>query len=376
MADRTAADQQGELDRSDERFRLLVESVVDYAIFMLDTDGYIQSWNRGAERLKGYTEDEIIGQHYSVFYPEEYREQRLPERLLREAREQGRTDHRGWRVKKDGSRFWAHVVITALRENGELTGFAKVTRDMTAAHEAREERERALERQREALEQLEEMDEWRRDFISSITHDLRSPVLSILGFVRLLREGDAEEEEREAFYERIEANAESLETLIDHLRTHALLEAGQITIDPRPVPLDGIVQRVVADMAPVLSENPTQVEIDDIEVSADLAGLERILRNLLSNAARHTPSGGQITIRTDDGQVPNGMVRIEVEDEGEGIPPDRLEAVFDRFERTETGGSGLGLAIVQQYIDLHGGDVGADSTPGEGTTIWFTLPMA
>ncbi|MDX1622212.1 MAG: PAS domain-containing sensor histidine kinase, partial [Nitriliruptorales bacterium] len=283
--ERDPADSSRELDRSEERFRLLVESVVDYAIFVLDPDGRIRTWNPGAERLKGYTEDEIVGQHYSVFYPDEYREENLPERLLAEAREQGRVEHSGWRVRKDGSRFWADVVITALWEDEELAGYAKVTRDMTEAHEAQQQREAALRR-------LEELDQWRRDFISAVTHDLRSPVVSILGFVRLLRQGGLSDEEVADFHERILSNTLTMNALLEHLRTQAMLESGEITLEFEPLELAQFTRDLVADMEPVLGGHEVEVAVDGVRAMADRRGVERILRNLLSNAARHTPPAG------------------------------------------------------------------------------------
>jgi PAS domain S-box-containing protein len=363
-----------ELERSEQRFRLLVESVMDYAIFMLDPYGVIESWNVGAQRLKGYTESEIIGQHYSVFYPDEDREAGLPDRLLAEAESTGAVSHSGWRVRSDGSRFWADVVITALREDdGTLAGFAKVTRDMTEQHHAAEAREHALAEQRRSLERLEELDSWRRDFISSVTHDLQTPITSIVGFTELILRhaaDDGDEEHRE-FLEHILSNARSLNGLIDHLQTHALLESGGIELSPQPINLDEMVHDLIDDMAPVLDGYRLVVELGDGEVLADRRGLERILRNLLTNAVRHTPSGVTITIRAGtDGD----RTFIEVEDDGEGIDEELLPYIFERFGRGKEGGSGLGLAIVKQYVEMHRGEISLTSEAGEGATFRITLP--
>lgn len=361
-----------ELEQSEERFRLLVESVVDYAIFMLDPNGVIQTWNAGAERLKGYTQDEIVGQHYSTFYPETDREAGLPDELLASAKEQGSVTHSGWRVRKDGTRFWATVVITALwEEDGSLAGFAKVTRDMTDSHRSTEAREAALAQERQMVEHLEEVDAWRRDFVGSITHDLRSPLTSILGFTRTLLDEPVDEEEQRLFLERILSNAHSLQELLDHLRTFTLLEAGELELDPEPLDLGSLVTGLVDDMQPLLEDREITVEVANIEIVADRAGVRRIIRNLIENAAEHTPAGGAIGVRA---RRADGVVEIEVYDDGEGIEPELAARMFDRFQRGHGKGIGLGLAIVKQYVDLHGGEVEADSAAGEGTTFRFTLP--
>ena len=361
-----------ELRRSEERFQLLVESVIDYAIFMLDPDGIIVSWNTGARRLKGYDEHQIIGQHYSIFYPEESLAQGLPAKLLAEARTEGRVRNQGWRVRRDGSRFWADVVITALYdERDELFGFAKVTRDMTDAYRAELEREQALDEQKRAVEDLQRLDRWRREFVRAIVHDLQSPVTGIRGFASLLGEDDLEPEDRATSLARIESNARSLQDLIDHLRTYTVLDAGAVELTRETVDLSAFVTALAADMQPVLADHPLQVDIDDVEVVADPRALERILRNLLSNAARHTPTGSGIGVaaRQDGDQV-----EVEVTDEGGGIPTSLLERVFDRFEKGPGGGTGLGLSIVREYVELHGGAITAENRESGGAAIRFTLP--
>lgn len=365
-----------ELERSEERFRMLVESVVDYAIFMLSPDGTVASWNIGAERIKGYSQDAILGRHISVFYPEETEAEGLPDQLLAVARDEGRVADSGWRVRADGSRFWANVVITALRDDdGTLVGFAKVTRDMTEAHEAQAARERALREQRRAVERLEELDEWRRDFLSTVAHDLQTPVSAIAGFADiLLTDEDVNEAERRDLLERIAGNAGALNDLIRNLRTFSSLESGRVELDREPLGLADEVETVVAGMEPVLGGHDVQIDVDELEVSADRRGLHRILQNLLSNAARHSPHGAPIRIHADAG--PDGTVVVEVRDEGEGIAEDVLPRVFDRYQRGEHGGTGLGLTIVQQHVELHGGEVDAESAEGAGATFRFTLPGA
>jgi PAS domain S-box-containing protein len=346
--------------------------VVDYAIFLLDVDGRVRTWNPGAERLKGYTSDEIVGRHYSAFYPAELRDE-LPERMLEEAREQGRVRHSGWRVRKDGSRFWADVVLTALYDDGVLRGFAKVTRDMTEAHAAEQRREAALVEQQQAVERLEQLDEWRRDFLRSITHDLQGPVTALRGFVKLLLdEQELSPGDQREFVERLESNVGSLQSLIDHLRTANVLESGRVNLEPEEVGLASFVAELTADMQPVIGDVGVVLAVPpDLSVLADRPGLERILRNLLGNAARHTSAAGTITVSA---TMSEEAVTVEVSDTGEGIAEEALPHVFDRFQRGEGGGTGLGLAIVREYVELHGGTVSVDSRRGEGSTFRFTLP--
>jgi PAS domain S-box-containing protein len=366
-------DRRGRLARSEERFRLLVASVVDYAIFLLDLGGHVVSWNAGAERLKGYREHEIVGRHYSVFYPEEYRAADLPARLLSQARDEGRAEHSGWRVRRDGSRFWADVVITALRDDeGTLTGFAKVTRDMTAAHRAEEAREHAVEDQRRALERLEELDRWRRDFLGSVIHDLQTPIVVIQGFIELLRDDRIPAATVDNLTERVLSNTRTLQELVDNLRAYSRLDEPEVALHLEPVDLALLVPDLLADLAPLLADRPVTLEVDgEVVVPADRPGIGRALRNLVVNAARHTRGGTAITIRVH--ATPEVGV-VEVEDEGDGIDADLLPRLFDRFAAGPGGGTGLGLSIVKRFVVLHGGEVTARSDPETGTVFRVELP--
>jgi PAS domain S-box-containing protein len=359
--------------RADERFRLLVDSVVDYAIFLLDLEGHVVSWNAGAERLKGYREHEIIGHHYSIFYPEEYREADLPARLLSQARNEGRAEHSGWRVRRDGSRFWADIVITALRDDeGRLTGFAKVTRDMTAAHRAEEARERAVEDQRRAVERLEELDRWRRDFLGSVIHDLQAPIAVIQGFIELLRDGRIPEAAVERLTERVLSNTRTLQELVDNLRACSRLDEPEVALHLEPIDLALLVPDLLADLAPLLEDRPVTLEADgEVVVTVDRQGIGRALRNLVVNAVRHTRDGTAITIRVH--AAPEVGV-VEVEDAGDGIDADLLPRLFDRFAVGPGGGTGLGLSIVKRFVTLHGGEVTARSDPGVGSAFRVELP--
>jgi PAS domain S-box-containing protein len=365
----------GPFARSEERFRLLVESVVDYAIFLLDRDGHVASWNAGAERLKGYAESDILGRHYSVFYPAEARSAGLPAQLLAQARVDGRVEHSGWRVREDGSRFWANVVITALREpDGELAGFAKVTRDLTATHLAEAARERAVADQARAIERLEELDRWRRDFLAAVIHDLQNPVVAIRGFTELLRAGRVPEERRQEVVDRVLSNARSLQELIDNLRAYSRLNEPQLQLRPEAIELTVFVRELLADLAPVLDGHPVEVAVEGpVVVLADRHGLERVLRNLMHNVARHTAVGTSIRVGAREA---GDHVELEVEDDGGGIPAELLPRLFDRFTSATNGGTGLGLSIVKRFVDLHGGRITVRSEPGVGTALKLELPPA
>lgn len=362
----------GELHRSEERFRLLVESVIDYAIFLLDTTGHVESWNSGAERLKGYTRDDIVGHHYSIFYPPEYREEQLPERLLTEALERGHVEHSGWRIRQDGTRFWANVVITALHDDaGRHRGFAKVTRDMTEMYEAELAREQALRERQHALDRLEELVRWRQDFTDWIIHDLQTPTMAITAFTQLLQDGGLSGAERAELLDRIASNAGTVQHLVDDLRAYTRLSSGQVELRAETVAVRDLVTRLLDDMAPILAEHPVDVNIDGIEVEVDPQAFERILRNLLANAARHTPAGTAIRVT---GRSAGAGTVLSVADDGPGIPGHLLPRVFARFESSGRGGMGLGLTIARRYAELHGGTIDVDSAPGEGTTFHVTLP--
>lgn len=341
------------LAQSEERFRLLVSQVVDYAIFWLEPDGTIASWNAGAERLKGYTADEAVGQHFSMFYPDEDREAGLPEQLLDRARTVGHVDHSGWRVRKDGSRFWGDVVITAIQdEDGRLSGFAKVTRDRT---------------DRKRLEDA------RSSFFSSITHDLKAPLVAIRGFAGLLM--DEESEEVRQLSSRIAGNAARMENMLDDLATHARARATDLDLDLRSVDVAALLAETVDLLGASLTDRDLSLPDGPVTALADGDALERVMVNLLSNAAKYSDDDDPIVIEAErDG---NDVV-VAIRDQGRGIHADDLEEVFGEFNRgrlaSRDGGSGLGLATARRLARAQGGDVWLESELDVGTTAYVRLP--
>ncbi|MEO7455352.1 MAG: PAS domain-containing sensor histidine kinase [Gemmatimonadaceae bacterium] len=365
----------------DGLYRMLVESVLDYAIFALDPTGHVLSWNRGAERFKGYTADEIIGQYFGVFYGPEDRANGKPEWELEVATAEGRVEDEGWRVRKDGSRFWANVVITALRDDaGALVGFAKVTRDLT---ERRAAEDQAIATARR-LAQSEEANQVKASFLAAMSHELRTPLNAISGYADLLITGiGGEVSEQQALYlGRIKSSQQHLLAIINDILNFSRIEAGQITYDIRVISVDAVVDAVLPMIEPQATAKGLRIErsrCDGADVRADRSKVEQILINLLSNAVKFTPSGGTLTVSCERRGV---VVALHVTDTGIGIPTDELVAIFEPFVqvgRTLTSnqeGTGLGLAISSDLARAMKGRLVVESVEGSGSRFTLELPDA
>ena len=382
-----------DLRRSEERFRLLVEGVSDYAIFMLDPNGKVATWNVGAERIKGYTASEIIGQHFSVFYPEEARESRWPEHELQVASEKGSFEDTGWRVRKDGTWFWANVTLTALRDDtGRLLGYAKLTRDLTAAKRveamefANQQREEMLEAERNARMAAQRAIRVKDEFLATLSHELRTPLGAILGWTQVLLREDTPKgaEEQKRAIEIIDRNARAQVKLIDDLLDLSRIMAGKIRLDLHPVSLASVVEAAVHSAMPAAQAKGIRLKSilgssQDI-VSADSTRLQQVVWNLLTNAIKFTPKEGQVQVLL---QRVNSHLELSVSDTGIGIPAGYLPHVFDRFSQRDSSttrafsGLGLGLAICKQLVELHGGSIRAASQgEGMGATFSVQLPLS
>jgi PAS domain S-box-containing protein len=396
---------QDELRRSEERLRLLVSSVKDYAIFVLDPTGRVATWNPGAERLKGYSAEEIIGQHFSRFYPPEAVESGFCEKELELAQRDGRFEDEGWRVRKDGTLFWANVVITPMREpDGSLFGFAKVTRDLTdrkrneedrihraLAEEARktalanEERTRELvERLREARDRAEEATRLKDDFLATVSHELRTPLNSILGWSRLLHSGSVAADKMGHALDTIVRNAVAQNQIIDDLLDVSRIITGQLRLDVDIVDLNHVVSAALDVVRPSADAKGVVLQAvlnpDAGVLKGDAGRLQQVMWNLLTNAVKFTPRGGRVhvTLRRE-----RSSLQVEIADTGKGVSAEFLPRLFDRFSQQDashsrkTGGLGLGLAIVKHLVELHGGTVQAHSDgEGTGTTVVVVLPLA
>ncbi|HEX9104763.1 MAG TPA: ATP-binding protein [Polyangia bacterium] len=361
------------------RFRLIVDSVQDYAIFMLDARGNVSSWNSGAERIKGWRADEIIGQHFSRFYPEEDVRAGRCEHELLVAASDGRFEDEGWRVRKDGSRFWANVIISRIvdPDSGALLGFAKVTRDLsqrralelaTLAHAAAE----------AELAERKKADRVRERLIGVVGHDLRAPLSAIsMAASVMLKRGTLEGSDGK-MAARIARNADRMAKMISQLLdfTRARLGGG-IPIDPRPLDLAEICVEIVGDSEVAFPERTLVLErAGDGRGAWDKERMAQVVANLVGNAAKYGAPDRPILVRLDG---TGEMVRLSVHNEGEPIPDAMLSAIFDPFRRGDdhrerSESLGLGLFIVDEIVRAHGGTIAATSTAAEGTTFTVTLP--
>jgi len=370
------------LERSEIQFRLLVQGVTDYAIFMLDTDGRVSSWNAGAERIKGYAPEEIIGQHFSSFYAPEDRARGEPERALQAARSAGRFAAEGWRVRKDGSRFHASVVIDAIHDDdGTLIGFAKITRDVTE----REEAQRELEIAREALFQSQKM-EAIGQLTGGVAHDFNNLLMAIMSGLMLLRKRLPDEPQFSRLIENSLQAAERGAVLTQRMLAFARrqeLVTERIAIPELVHGMIGLMQRTIGPSWIIETDLP-----DDLPaVSADANQLEMALLNLAVNARDAMPSGGTIRIDASEHLLTDGAVhglgagryvRLSVCDEGSGMDAETLMRATEPFFTTKGvgKGTGLGLSMIHGFAQQIGGALQLESQIGKGTSARIWLPLA
>ena len=360
------------------RFRLLVESVKDYAIFILDPGGYVATWNPGAERIKGYRADEIIGQHFSIFYPPPNALERC-RRELEEAVREGRFEEEGWRVRKDGSRVWANVTITAIRDlEGTLLGFAKVTRDLTERMQA-EAQQRELVTQNAVLAEKARTQEFQERFLAILGHDLRNPLASIdmgLGLLRQ-RSGDAT---TQRIVTRMHRSSQRMSRMIEQILdlTRSRLQ-GAIEIKPAPMELRDTVLAIVEELRSAHPAQAVEVSSPPVHGVWDRDRLEQVFSNLISNAIVHGDAADPVVIRVTHER---DRVVIEVHNHGPPIPPELQASLFNPFRRgdrdsrtTKTAGLGLGLYISREIVVAHGGQLDFESDAERGTTFRVSLPV-
>jgi PAS domain S-box-containing protein len=370
---------EGMLAESERRFRLMVDSVVDYAIFMLDAEGRVASWNAGAERILGYQADEIIGQGLAGLYPDA--EAGKARRELEVASVAGRFEEEGWRRRKDGSVFRAHVVVTAVHdEGGALLGFAKVTRDLT-------ERERVEAELIRAKVAAENASEAKSQFLANMSHELRTPLNSLLILARLLadNQGGNLNAKQVQFAQTIHASGMDLLSLINDLLDLAKIESGAVaSLNLAPVRLDELGQELERGFRQLAQDKGLQFSISidaaaPATIRTDAARVKQVLKNLLANAFKFTREGG-VTLRIAPDVA--GWIAFSVADTGIGIPRDKQEIIFEAFQQADGttsrhyGGTGLGLSISRELTRLLGGKIGLVSEPGRGSTFTLRLPVA
>ncbi|HEY2796546.1 MAG TPA: PAS domain S-box protein [Thermoanaerobaculia bacterium] len=367
LTERRIAEQS--LRESEERFRLLIEGVRDYAIFALTAEGRIATWNAGAERIKGYRAEEVLGKSFSIFYTPEAIARGKPEWMLNAAMEHGSIEDVDWRVRKDGRRFWANVVLTALRdEHGELRGFAKVTRDLT---------------ERRQIDELQQADRFKNEFLALLAHELRNPLAPIRSAIQVLsRQSPANPEVAHA-QEIADRQIRHMARLLDDLLDVARISQGKLEIRREALDVTEIARRAVAAELPLIEERGLELSVDlpdePLGVDADPVRLQQILVNILNNAAKYTDTGGRIALSA---RAEGGQAVIRVRDTGIGIDPTMAPRLFEPFvqaerrEKRSVGGVGLGLAVVKQLVELHEGSVHVFSAGlGRGSEFVVRLPQ-
>jgi PAS domain S-box-containing protein len=349
----------------DDLFRLLVEGVQDYAIFNLDDHGIVMSWNAGAMRIKGYHAEEIIGHHFSRFYPEEAIRTGWPQTELEGARRDGRFEDEGWRVRKDGSQFWANVVITALYdEHGTSRGFAKITRDLT---------------ERRRVERLEADAHQVSDFVAMLAHELRNPLAPIRNAV-MLAQNSADQSRVQRALAVIDRQTAHMARLVDDLLDVSRITRGLVRLERRRVHLRGIVDAAIEALRYGCEQKGQTLQVGhqtDAWVRGDAVRLAQVITNLVGNAIKYTPDRGRIDVLV---RAEGASVQIVVRDTGIGISPDLLPLIFDIFSQDlrsldrSQGGLGLGLTIARRLVEMHRGTLVARSAgPGCGSEFVLTL---
>jgi PAS domain S-box-containing protein len=361
--------QEQSLRESEERFRLLVQSVKEYAIFMLDPQGRVMSWNPGAERIKGYKADEIIGQHFSVFYPPEARAKKWPEQELAMAREHGHFEDEGPRARKNGSTFWATVVLTPIYDpQGVLRGYAKVTRDLTDM---------------KRIEALEKAERQTNEFLAMLAHELRNPLAPIRNALHLLARKPTEDATELWAREVLQRQTTQMVRLVDDLLDVSRLTRSTVVLDRKRVDVRAAVSAAVDGSRQWMDARHHELRValpdERLEVLGDEVRLVQILQNLLHNAAKYTPERGRIEISA---MREGEEVVLSVKDNGVGMSAEMLRSAFEplRQERQTLdrpqGGLGVGLTLVQRLVALHEGKVEAKSAGlDQGSEFIVRLPL-
>jgi PAS domain S-box-containing protein len=420
---------QDSLRQSEERYRLLIEGVTNYAIFMLDPNGKFTSWNIGAERILGYQEAEIIGQPFELIFSPEAIERKQPQQALSKAVTEGFSRENRWHIRKDGTFFWAHCVITPLRdENGNLRGFSKIMQDITERKQAEEEKEQLLLREQAARavseaaqSAAEAANRSKDDFLAIVSHELRTPMTAIIGWAGMLQTGALDDARATLALEIIERNANLQMQLIEDLLDISRIVRGELSLSIDLVDLVEVITVAIEVVQSLADTKDIQIEsILDTSIKkiwGDSDRLQQVVLNLLTNAIKFTPNGGRVEVRLSKGlgtrnwgageqesmeektnsscsiantqspilncQPPiSNYLQIEVSDTGQGISADFLPHVFERFcqaDSTHTRsnkGLGLGLAIAHHVVELHGGTIQAQSQGiGQGATFTVNLPI-
>lgn len=379
ISDRKLAE--ASLRQSESRFRLMVESAKDYAIFTLGLDGIVTSWNSGAANLLGFLEAEIIGCNGSIIFTPEDRERGQDKREQEIALSQGRAENERWHVRKDGSYFWGSGLMMPLQDEVGITqGFIKIMQDKTAQRQTEAQKEQLLQREQAAREAAEYANRVKNEFLAVLSHELRSPLNPILGWAKLLQRGTLSPNRQVEALKTIERNATLQSQLIEDLLDISRIMQGKLSLNATAVSLKFVISAAVetVHLAAEAKNISILLDFDDIAlVSGDAARLQQVVWNLLANAVKFTPNNGQVTVKL---RQIEQMAQIQVIDTGKGIQAQFLPHVFEYFRQEDGsttrkfGGLGLGLAIVRQIVEMHGGTVKAESS-GEDRGATFTVQL-
>jgi len=367
-----------------DQFALLVSGVVDYAIFMLDPAGVIVTWNEGAQRIKGYKATEVIGRHFSIFYPPAEVRNRKPDWELEVAKREGRYEEEGWRLRKDGTRFWANVIITALRdETGRLRGFGKVTRDLTEWKRIEDlrnaEREAEVTRLHAHADRMAELERTKADFLNLASHELRGPMTVIRGYNSMLADGTLSPGQFASVARLLDLKLAQMDRLIEQMLETARLERDDLELEQEEFDLRFVVQEQIDILRPLTRDHRLVLDAGDPAplVRGDRTRISTVVANFLDNAIKYSPDGGEIRCSA---CLRDSRAIVSVRDEGLGIAPEHMPRLFSRFGRLPTEenmnipGTGLGLFLCKEIANRHGGDITVRSKPGVGSEFTLTLP--
>jgi PAS domain S-box-containing protein len=354
-----------------ERYRTILQNIRDYAIYAVDPEGYITEWTEGAQKVKGYTPSEVVGQHFRMFHTPEDRAAGWPERFLAEAGRNGRAERESWHVRKGGGRFWANEIATAIRDqDGRLTGFTKISRDLTIQKVLERQQEESLAREREAREAAEA-------FMAVMSHELRTPVTTIYGTASLLTRDPDRADTRDLLAD-IEEEAERLVRIVDDLLVLSRVERGVVLLTPEPV----LLRHVLTDVLAIVRRRypSAQIEVQGsvpTPVLADATAVRQILHNLLTNAAKYAGRDGPIVLRLMETER---WVEISILDSGPGLG-DQPEDLFQLFYRSPhsarlASGTGIGLYVARQLVRAMGGSIDASTRPEGGASFVVRLPAS
>ncbi len=373
-------------EQREEVFRLLVNNVRDYAIFMLSPEGNVLTWNDGAERIEGYTAEEIVGKHFSIFYTREAQKRAHPQKELEIAKAVGRYEEEGWRLRKDGSLLWASVVITPIFVDGKLIGFAKVTRDLTQRLLSDQEREASAQILDETNEELRKALDVKSRFLSTISHEVRTPMSGIIGMTEMLAAEDLGEDNNFVVQNIFDMSKRLLQ-LLNNLLESARMESGELTLEERQFP----IRVILGDVRQMVIKGANEKGVNVVGscdartpemVCGDELKLRQVLLNLVHNAVKFTETGEvSLNAEVNHRSANQLTMRFSVRDTGIGIRPEDHKKLFKPFSQAEDatkriyGGSGLGLSISKQLVELMG-TLNFESEFGKGSHFWCDIPFS